>query len=161
MKGIENIYQQIVDWNKKAGSKWEPEFENCWWDKIRLQAKLLKEETQEVVDAGEYQDATELLDGVVDVFVIWSYLCAQLDKAGYDVIGAMQSVLDNNDTKIFKSYVDAAQNAEKLSELKDEPHYVESGYLNNVEFYTVRNSYGKISKPIGFKSVELQEFLPK
>lgn len=161
MKGLESSYQSVVDWNKKAGSKWEPEFENVWWDKIRLQTKLLVEEVQETVDASEYHDKVELLDGVVDVFVIWSYLAAQLDKAGYDVVGAIQKIQQNNDTKIFKSYVEAADCAEKLSELKDEHHYVESGYLNGLEFFTVRNSYGKISKPIGFKSVDLSEFLPK
>lgn len=161
MKGLESYYQNVVEWNRKAGQRFEPSFENVWWEKIRLQTKLLKEEVLETVEASEYQDPVELIDGVVDVFVIWSYLAAQLDKAGYNVQGAIEAIQSNNDTKIFKSYADAAEVADALTESKDEEHYVETGYLNGSEFFTVRNSYGKVCKPIGFKSVELKEFLPK
>lgn len=161
MKELPNLYKRVVDWNKKAGSKWEPDFEYEWWNKVNLQAKLLVEESKETLESTEYNDATELLDGVCDVFVIWSYLAAQLEKAGFDVEGAIGAVCANNDSKILNSYAEAADNVDWMESQGKEGCYIEESYLNGLPFYTVRNDYGKIQKPKGFQSVDLKEYLPK
>lgn len=161
MNNLQDYYNQIVDWNKKAGVK-DHEFGTIDWDSaVTLQTALLLEETQETVDAIKYGNMTELLDGAVDVFVILSKLLDMLEKAGFDVEGGIQQIIDNNQNKIFKSFYQAYEAKERLEERDDKEYYIETSVLNNLSFYTVRQPSGKIAKPIGFVAVELDKFIPK
>lgn len=161
MNNLQDYYNQIIDWNKKAGVK-DHEFGTIDWDSaVTLQTALLLEETQETVDAIKYGDMTELLDGAVDVFVILSKLLDMLEKAGFDVEGGIQQIIDNNQNKIFNSFYEACEAKEKLEERDDKEYYIETSVLNNLSFYTVRRQDGKIAKPVGFVAVELDKFIPK
>ncbi len=161
MNNLQDYYNQIIDWNKKAGVK-DHEFGTIDWDSaVTLQTALLLEETQETVDAIKYGDMTELLDGAVDVFVILSKLLDMLEKAGFDVEGGIQQIIDNNQNKIFNSFYEACEAKEKLEERDDKEYYIETSVLNNISFYTVRRQDGKIAKPVGFVAVELDKFIPK
>lgn len=161
MNNLQDYYNQIIDWNKKAGVK-DHEFGTIDWDSaVTLQTALLLEETQETVDAIKYGDMTELLDGAVDVFVILSKLLDMLEKAGFDVEGGIQQIIDNNQNKIFNSFYEACEAKEKLEERDDKEYYIETSVLNNLSFYTVRRQNGKIAKPVGFVAVELDKFIPK
>lgn len=161
MNNLQDYYNQIVDWNKKAGVK-DHEFGTIDWDSaVTLQTALLFEETQETVDAIKYGDMTELLDGAVDVFVILSKLLDMLEKAGFDVEGGIQQIIDNNQNKIFNSFYEACEAKEKLEQRDDKEYYIETSVLNNLSFYTVRRQDGKIAKPVGFVAVELDKFIPK
>lgn len=161
MNNLQDYYNQIVDWNKKAGVK-DHEFGTIDWDStIILQTALLLEETQETVDAIKYGNMTELLDGAVDVFVILSKLLDMLEKAGFDVEGGIQQIIDNNQNKIFNSFYEACEAKEKLEQRDDKEYYIETSVLNNLSFYTVRRQDGKIAKPVGFVAVELDKFIPK
>lgn len=161
MNNLQDYYNQIIDWNKKAGVK-DHEFGTIDWDSaVTLQTALLLEETQETVDAIKYGDMTELLDGAVDVFVILSKLLDMLEKAGFDVEGGIQQIIDNNQNKIFNSFYEACEAKEKLEQRDDKEYYIETSILNNLSFYTVRRQDGKIAKPVGFVAVELDKFIPK
>lgn len=161
MNNLQDYYNQIIDWNKKAGVK-DHEFGTIDWDSaVTLQTALLLEEAQETVDAIKYGDMTELLDGAVDVFVILSKLLDMLEKAGFDVEGGIQQIIDNNQNKIFNSFYEACEAKEKLEERDDKEYYIETSVLNNLSFYTVRRQDGKIAKPVGFVAVELDKFIPK
>lgn len=161
MNNLQDYYNQIIGWNKKAGVK-DHEFGTIDWDSaVTLQTALLLEETQETVDAIKYGDMTELLDGAVDVFVILSKLLDMLEKAGFDVEGGIQQIIDNNQNKIFNSFYEACDAKEKLEERDDKEYYIETSVLNNLSFYTVRRQDGKIAKPVGFVAVELDKFIPK
>lgn len=161
MNNLQDYYNQIVDWNKKAGVK-DHEFGTIDWDSaVTLQADLLLEETQETVDAIKYGNMTELLDGAVDVFVILSKLLDMLEKAGFDVEGGIQQIIDNNQNKIFNSFYEACEAKENLEQRDDKEYYIETSVLNNLSFYTVRQPSGKIAKPVGFVAVELDKFIPK
>ena len=161
MNNLQDYYNQIIDWNKKAGVK-DHEFGTIDWDSaVTLQTALLLEETQETVDAIKYGDMTELLDGAVDVFVILSKLLDMLEKAGFDVEGGIQQIIDNNQNKIFNSFYEACEAKEKLEQRDDKEYYIETSVLNNLSFYTVRRQDGKIAKPVGFVAVELDKFIPK
>lgn len=161
MNNLQDYYNQIIDWNKKAGVK-DHEFGTIDWDSaIILQTDLLLEEAQETVDAIKYGDMTELLDGAVDVFVILSKLLDMLEKAGFDVDGGIQQIIDNNQNKIFNSFYEACEAKEKLEQRDDKEYYIETSVLNNLSFYTVRRQDGKIAKPVGFVAVELDKFIPK
>ena len=161
MNNLQDYYNQIIDWNKKAGVK-DHEFGTIDWDSaVTLQTALLLEETQETVDAIKYGDMTELLDGAVDVFVILSKLLDMLEKAGFDVDGGIQQIIDNNQNKIFNSFYEACEAKEKLEQRDDKEYFIETSVLNNLSFYTVRRQDGKIAKPVGFVAVELDKFIPK
>jgi len=161
VNNLQDYYNQIIDWNKKAGVK-DHEFGTIDWESaVTLQTALLLEETQETVDAIKYGDMTELLDGAVDVFVILSKLLDMLEKAGFDVEGGIQQIIDNNQNKIFNSFYEACEAKEKLEERDDKEYYIETSVLNNLSFYTVRRQDGKIAKPVGFVAVELDKFIPK
>lgn len=161
MNNLQDYYNQIIDWNKKAGVK-DHEFGTIDWDSaVTLQTALLLEETQETVDAIKYGDMTELLDGAVDVFVILSKLLDMLEKAGFDVEGGIQQIIDNNQNKIFNSFYEACEAKEKLEQRDDKEYFIETSVLNNLSFYTVRRQDGKIAKPVGFVAVELDKFIPK
>lgn len=161
MNNLQDYYNQIIDWNKKAGVK-DHEFGTIDWDSVvTLQTALLLEETQETVDAIKYGDMTALLDGAVDVFVILSKLLDMLEKAGFDVEGGIQQIIDNNQNKIFNSFYEACEAKEKLEERDDKEYYIETSVLNNISFYTVRRQDGKIAKSVDFVAVELDKFIPK
>lgn len=160
MKNLVDLYDQIVSWNVKAGSKYH-EFGTLDWDKaVELQSKLLVEEATETLEAITHGDYVELIDGAVDTFVILSYLFAQLEKAGFDVEGAIQQVIYNNNTKVFNSFYEACEAKEKLELRDDVEYYIETSVHNGNAFYTVRKPTGKIAKPVDFVAVELEGFVP-
>lgn len=137
------------------------EFGTFEWDKaVELQTNLLVEEATEAKDAVTYGDHKELVDGCVDTFVILSYLMAQLEDAGFDVEGAIEAVLQNNDKKIFNSYYEAVEAKEKLEQRDDVEYWIETSTENGLPFYTIRLPSGKIAKPVNFEKVNLEEFLP-
>lgn len=161
MKDLQGYYNQIIDWNKKAGVK-DHEFSTLDWERaVELQSKLLVEESTETVDAMAVGNMRELLDGAVDTFVILSKLFDMLEKAGFDVEGGIQQIIDNNQNKIFNSFYEACEAKEKLEKRDDVEYYIETSVLNNLSFYTVRRPDGKIAKPVGFVAVELDNFIPK
>lgn len=161
MKDLQGYYNQIIDWNKKAGVK-DHEFSTLDWERaVELQSKLLVEESTETVDAMAVGNMKELLDGAVDTFVILSKLFDMLEKAGFDVEAGIQQIIDNNQNKIFNSFYEACEAKEKLEERDDKEYYIETSVLNNLSFYTVRRDDGKIAKPVGFVAVELDKFIPK
>lgn len=161
MNNLQDYYNQIIDWNTKAGVK-DHEFSTLDWERaVQLQSKLLVEEALETVDGIEHGSMKELLDGAVDTFVILSKLFDMLEKAGFDVEGGIQQIIDNNQNKIFNSFYEACEAKEKLEGRDDVEYHIETSVLNNISFYTVRQPSGKIAKPVGFVAVELDGFIPK
>ena len=151
--------EKIKLFNKIAGSKNEFDI-----PKINLYTSLVLEEILELIDAITLSDVeletlkevlekfrksfkegahteivakaleskdkrVELLDAVCDVIVVSAGLGIAL---GADVQGALHQVCDNN---------------------------LEKFPIVNGEYTVLRDEHGKIKKPIGFKSVELNEFV--
>ena len=161
MKNLNDFYNQIIDWNTKAAVK-DHTFDTFEWNKsVELQSRLLVEEAEETLEGILHGDMRAILDGAVDVFVILSKLLDMLEKAGFDVEGGIQQIIDNNQNKIFNSFYEACEAKEKLEQRDDKEYYIETSVLNNLSFYTVRREDGKIAKPVGFVAVELDKFIPK
>lgn len=161
MKNLNDFYNQIIDWNTKAAVK-DHTFGTFEWNKaVELQSRLLVEEAEETLEGILHGDMRATLDGAVDTFVILSKLFDMLEKAGFDVEGGIQQIIDNNQNKIFNSFYEACEAKEKLEERDDKEYYIETSVLNNLSFYTVRREDGKIAKPVGFVAVELDKFIPK
>lgn len=161
MKNLYNHYKNVLDWNTKCNVRDEAPDSIEWWRTIDLQTALLVEECQEAQNAATFCDKVELLDGVVDTFVILSKLMDMLEKAGYDVEGAIEAIQANNDKKIFSSYYEAVEAKEKLEEVTDQEHWIDTGIFNGLPFYTIKTMFGKVSKPVNFNVVDLKRFLPK
>lgn len=161
MNNLQDYYNQIISWNTKAGVKDHTYGTLDWERAVELQSKLLVEESSETIEAITHGDMVELLDGAVDTFVILSKLMDMLEKAGFDVEGSIQQIIDNNQKKIFNSYFEACEAKEKLEERDIKEYYIETAVLNGLSFYTVRREDGKIAKPTGFVAVDLKEFVPK
>lgn len=160
MKEFVKFYEDVVAWNAKAGVK-DHEFGTLDWERaVELQCKLLVEESKEALEAIQHGDFVELLDGAIDNLVIAFKLIDMLDKAGFDVVGGFQQVINNNEKKIFNSFYEACEAKEKLEERDDVEYYIETSVHNGLPYYTIRRPDGKISKPIDFKPVELKEFIP-
>jgi hypothetical protein len=160
VKDLVKFYKAINDWNTKAGVKDCVYDTQEWWQAVALQAKLLVEEASETVEASDYGDPVELIDGVVDTFVVMSKFMDILDKAGFDVSGAMQAIIDNNEKKVFDSYYQAVEEKEKLEERDDTEYTIETSILNGLPFYSVKRFDGKVAKPVNHPKVDLSEFIP-
>lgn len=161
MKGLEKAVKEVVLWNQKAGVRNEEYGTYEWWKSIELQSKLLVEESTECYDSALVCDPTEVLDGVVDNFVIASKLMEMLESAGFDVMGAIAAVQENNNTKIFSSYTEAAQVVDEYTERGVEGCYVQSSVVNGVDYFTVRRKDGKIMKRTNHERVDLSKFVPE
>ena len=161
MKEFAELYKRVIAFNTKAGVKDEEPFTMEWWKAIDLQTKLSVEEATEGYDAAQREDITEVLDGCIDSLVINFKLAQMLEAAGCDVIGAFEAVCGNNDSKVFSSYYEAVEAKEQLEGRDDQEYSIETAICNGMPFYSVRNYYGKISKPVNFKGVDLKPFIPR
>lgn len=162
MKNLFNLFEQAVAFNYKAGNKQHTYNTLDFWRALENQCSYMVEETNEGHDAAKVNDAVESLDALADEFFVWAWKAEMLQKAGFDVEGAIQQVIDNNMTKVFNSFYEAVEEKEKLEVKNDVEYYVETSVFNGLPFYTVRRmDDNKIMKKVGFKAVELDKFVPK
>jgi hypothetical protein len=160
MKNLYNHYKAILDWNQKCNVRDEIAFSAEWWRSIELQTNLLVEESEEAKDSAIFGDKVELLDGVVDTFVILSKLMDMLEKAGYDVEGAIEAIQANNDKKVYSSFYEAVEAKEKLEERDDVEYLIDTGIFNGLPFYSVKKMTGKVAKAVDFVPVNLEDYVP-
>lgn len=161
MKSLVEFYNNVKEFNQKVGNKFQ-EFDTLdWWRAMENQSNLMVEESNEGLEAAKINDSVESLDAVCDEFFVWAWKAAMLEKAGFDVQGALQAVCDNNATKHYDSYYLAVETKEMLEKKFEDEVFIETSVVNGVPFYSVKNSKGKTLKPVNFKSVELKEFVPK
>lgn len=162
MKDLYNLYQQAVQFNYKAGNKQHEYGTLDFWRALENQSSYMVEESKEGFDAARMNDAVESVDALADEFFVWAWKAEMLEKAGFDVAGAIQAVIDNNMTKVFDSFYQACEHKEKLEQKYDVEYFVETSVFNGVPFYTARRfEDNKISKPIDFVPVNLEDYIPK
>lgn len=162
MHEIAKHYKEVVEWNKKAGNSFHHHDSLEFWRAVENQAKLVVEEAKETLAACEHGDPVELLDGVCDIMVTFSFLAELVYQAGFDTDHAMHLVNKNNATKIFTTYTKAKETLDALEEKGEiEGLYIQEVVVRGVPFYTVRDGNNKIRKPVDFVSVDLVECLPR
>lgn len=160
MNNLHHHYRNILTWNQKCNIR-DHEFDTVdWWQSITLQSDLLLEEALEVQEAIKYGDKAELLKETVDTFVILSKLMDMLEKAGYDVEGAIEAIQANNDKKVYSSFYEAVEAKEKLEERNDVEYQIDTGIFNGLPFYSVKKMTGKVAKAVDFVSVDLEDYVP-
>ena len=161
MKEFVELYKRVIDFNTSAGIRDAEPFTNEWWKSVELQTKLLVEESQEAYDGAVYGNAKELLDGCVDNLVIAFKFADMLQKAGFDVVGAFEAICTNNDSKVFDSFYEAAEEKEELELRDDVEYWIDTAICHGVPKYSIKRLDGKVMKKVGFQSVDLSKFLPK
>lgn len=161
MKNINESVAATVKWGKKVGRKFVPAYTMEFDKDVTCQSKFNLEEAQEIYNASMLSDYVEILDGVCDNLFTLAQLIAMLEAAGFDVDGAYQAVLDNNNTKVFNSFFEACEAKEKLEERDDVEYFIETNYVEGIAYYVVVRSDGKVMKPHNFVPVDLTRFVPK
>lgn len=161
MKSLFDFYLQVKDFNQKVGNKFHEYDTLDYWRAMESQSHLMVEESSEGVEAAKVNDAVESLDALCDEFFVWAWKAAMLEQSGFDIEGAIQAVCDNNATKYFDSYYLAVESKEMLEDKFDEEMFIDTSVVNGVPFYCVKKGNGKVMKPVGFKAVSLEQFVPK
>lgn len=109
-------------------------------------------------DGKELIDKKGLLDGVCDIIYTVFALPREMEALGYDVFGALDAVCVNNDSKFVKTATEAEMSVRQYQSQGVE---CKSVYNEKYDCYSIVDSNNKVRKPLGYKSVELEQFLPK
>lgn len=101
-----DIYEQVrftnATFNKPPLSKEDPQY----WEKLKSQAKLIKEELDELIEGLEKKDFKEVRDAVADILVVTLGVAHLSD---IDVNSDMQKVTDSNLSKVCPTLQDAEE----------------------------------------------------
>ena len=144
----EDLYHDVKWWNEIAGNK--VNFEG-----ICAQAKVIKEECDEIMHAVALNDPLELLDGCVDTIVTVFGMMQKLEELGFDVKEAMKRVAENNATKFIDSPEGVIENKSHIEKLQLTVEFNEEH-----ECYVLRDAMNKIRKPVDFTPVVLDDCVP-
>jgi spore coat polysaccharide biosynthesis protein SpsF (cytidylyltransferase family) len=130
----------------------------CSLKDIEFQYNLILEETKEIKEKGiDYNNAKEVVDGVVDVMVTALGLMQKLEALGVDMNKAMRDTAYNNLTKYPSDERTAIETAQKYEQ---EGTQVTVEYNSDYELFVIKNMKDKIMKPIGFESNDLSDCIP-
>ena len=155
---IEQIEQRIEQWNERCGNT-PCNNQDTLEDVVRKvipQAKVILEESKELVSSLEDKDENEIKDGIADVLFTSLRLVSLLgDK--YDVLGMLNAVCDNNDLKYTTNQVDFFAAGGVWDKLSDGCKN-EVTEIDGVTYYCLKNENGKVVKPKDFPKVDLSEF---
>lgn len=124
---------------------------------IKRQIDLISEELKETIEGFESNSAVEVLDGTIDILVVTLGLLQKLQYAGVDIAGALSAVASNNLSKFPEDEEIATLTVASYARKGEEVYVTKFGTKNVIK----RLSDDKVMKPINFKPVELEEFIPQ
>lgn len=162
MNKLEQAKEMAYKFNTIVGS-------DVSYETLAQKLERVDEEVKETFEAlgiwnnathcGMSPDAAALLDGVVDIAYTLFGLMQITEQLGYDVFGALEAVCKNNNEKFVKTIEEANETAVMYEEqgIAVDIRYNEQYDVSAV----VRKADGKMLKPKGYKSVVLDQFLPK
>ncbi len=122
------------------------------------QEKLIAEEAKELKDALTENNPVKVLDGVVDLYVVLDGFATKLEALGFDISTALKQTIENNMSKFPSSKEVAEQTVD---------HYAKQGVTTTMEYnekygrWVIKDTNGKIRKPVGFVSNDLSNCLPE
>ena len=150
---IEKCVAGVAEFNVIAGN-----YQNIGYDTLLAQAKVVREEGIELYNAvHDVEGKEQILKEAVDVLVTAFGFVGILQNLGYDVYGAWKEVNKNNLDKFPKSQTDA---------FYTKTGYEASGVTTEVVQYNhntwvIKDTHGKVRKPIGYQKVCLKKYLPQ
>ena len=125
--------------------------------KLIAQARCVLEEAKELHYAVTNNEGSEqLLKETVDVIVTIFGVVQQLQTLGYNVWDALDKVNKNNLTKVSMDAIQAAYTQDAFAE-----NNVDTVVVTTPHGYAVKDSNGKVRKPINYKAVSVAEFIPE
>lgn len=127
-----------------------------FWESVSNQGKRVFEEAKEILEAIENRDIGKLLDGWVDVWFTNEYLEDLLRAVQINTVQAKNIVCENNLSKFStnENYMeDCARLMEGVSVRKVE-------YEGTTYFALIRDSDGKVMKPLDYKEPKLHQTIP-
>lgn len=125
---------------------------------IYNQLKLIAEETDELHEAVETNNAVEALDACIDIMYVLAGMMQKLEAMGMDVVGAMQQVANDNLTKFPGSKEVAELTQDMYNKQGIETTVTYSDKFNR---WVIKDTNAKVRKPIGFTSTDLTKYVPK
>lgn len=130
------------------------------WKQLKLQAKLILEEAQELVEATEQEDMVETLDAYCDVQYLNTWLEHQLYAFGCNTDKAFGEVCQNNSSKITTSYTYAQTSKEYLEKFQGGEYYIDSTVYEGETLYCVKRSEdGKVMKLKSHSRPNLEQYV--
>lgn len=145
-KAVGQAYGSIYKFNDISGNLTNPDKEA-----IALQLDLIQEEYIETVEAFDEDNQVEILDGACDMFVVVCGLLQKLEAQGYNVEEALARICENNMSK-FPSITGNKENVW--------PPEFQSMFNKKYQVLVLKNKYGKIMKPTGFKPMDISDCVP-
>lgn len=135
--------------------------EEAFWKQMTLQAKLVLEEAQEMMDACEARDLIEVVDAQSDVWYLNEYAQDLLEFIGVDMVGAHAMVCHNNDQKYTRNAEFAYDSAEAQKKENGVKCVISEVQYEDETYYVVkRASDGKVMKLIGHEAPDLAKVIP-
>lgn len=131
------------------------------WKQLKLQAKLILEEAEELVQACEEENMTETLDAYCDVEYLNTWLEHLLYSFGCDTKKALASVCENNTSKITTSYTYALMSKEILEEKGTKCYIDQTVYEGETLYCVKRTEDGKVMKLADHKRPTLEQYVSK
>ncbi|MNQ04601.1 Phosphoribosyl-ATP pyrophosphohydrolase [compost metagenome] len=130
------------------------------WKQLRLQAKLILEEAQELVDATTNEDMIETLDAYCDIQYLNTWLEHLLYAFGCNTDKAFAEVCFNNSSKITTSYTYAQTSKEHLEHLYEGQYYIDETVYEGETLYCVKRAEdGKVMKLKSHCKPNLQQYV--
>lgn len=148
-------FNHIVGFQPNMGTERE------YWDQIKLQAKLVLEEAQEMYNAALEENMIEVADGWADVKYLNEYMEDILKAGDVRTDKVFDAVCTNNDSKFTTSYNYAVDSVEALKESGTEAYIEESVYEGEIYYTARRSEDGKVLKLKHHERVDLSQFVPK
>ncbi|RYY51352.1 MAG: hypothetical protein EOO06_01070 [Chitinophagaceae bacterium] len=131
------------------------------WQQLKLQAKLILEEANELVAACEGEDMVEALDAYCDVEYLNTWLEHLLYSFGCDTRKALAQVCENNTSKITTSYTYALMSKEVLEENGTVCYIDQTVYEGETLYCVKRSEDGKVMKLADHVRPNLEQFVGK
>ena len=131
-----------------------------FYDRLKVQLKLLQEEVDETLEAIDNKDNPEILKEAIDVGVVWMGMMGILRAAGFNIQQGMEDVCNNNLSKILNSEEEAKQSIEALKNQGTEAYIEEVFYFGETYYALRRKGDNKILKPYNYRKITLEHCVP-
>ncbi len=130
---------------------------------FQAQFKVLAEEVNELGNAIDANDMTEVLDGVIDVLVVAAGFAHRLEEMGVDMLEAVERVTDNNLSKFpIRNTTEILNTIGKYSKegvVVNERSVFDMGKYGVHARSVFVDDNGKIRKPFSFEPVTLSDLV--
>lgn len=157
---------EIIKFLQATGNYRDIDSKEAFFEEVGKLIPLLQEELEELKESYNLRYVQGVLDDCVDLRVYGIQLESLLERLGCDVLGAQAAVAENNSLKYTTSEILAERwwnEHDHSSHVLREgnPFYVSKSEYDGEKYYCLKRLRDdKVSKFVGFPTVELDDYLP-